>query len=66
MYAETAFNLPVIILLVDEQYRAVFAPQSVIILSAAALLLAASTVGLVGESPNVYGRVGARSAQLVE
>ena len=48
MYAETAFNLPVIILSVDEQYRAVFVSQSVMILAAPLFLLAAATVGLVG------------------
>ena len=48
MYAETAFNLPVIILSVDEQYRAVFVSQSVMILAAPLFVLAAATVGLVG------------------
>jgi O-antigen/teichoic acid export membrane protein len=48
MYAETAFNLPVIILSVDEQYRAVFVSQSVMVLAAPFFLLAAATVGLVG------------------
>jgi len=48
MYAETAFNLPVIILSVDEQYRDVFVSQSVMILAAPLFVLAAATVGLVG------------------
>ena len=48
MYAETAFNLPVIILSVDEQYRAVFVSQSVMIFAAPVFLLAAETLGLVG------------------
>ena len=48
MYAETAFNLPVIILSVDEQYRAVFVSQSVMILAAPLFVLAAATVGSSG------------------
>ncbi len=61
MYAETAFNLPVIILSVDEQYRAVFVSQSVMILAAPLFVVAAATVGLVGAGA-VFGTARLASA----
>jgi O-antigen/teichoic acid export membrane protein len=48
MYAETAFNLPNIVLSVDERYRALFWTQSVAIAAAPLFVVAAGTVGLVG------------------
>jgi O-antigen/teichoic acid export membrane protein len=48
MYAETAFNLPNIILSVDERYRALFWTQAVAIVAAPLFVITAGTLGLIG------------------
>ena len=48
MYAATAFNLPGIILSVDEQYRAIAWTQSVVLVAVPLFLIAATSMGLVG------------------
>lgn len=48
MYAETAFNLPNILLSVDERYRALFWTQAVAIVAAPLFVVTAGSVGLVG------------------
>ena len=48
MYAETAFNLPNIILSVDERYRALFWTQAIALVAAPLFVVAAGTLGLVG------------------
>lgn len=55
MYGETAFNLPNIILSVDEQYRALFWTQSVAIAAAPLFVLTAGTTGLVGAAAVLGG-----------
>ena len=61
MYAETALNLPIIILSVDEQYRAVFVSQSIMVLLAPVFLLAASLGGLIAAG-TVFGSARLASA----
>lgn len=48
MYAETAFNLPNILLSVDERYRALFWTQVVAVVAAPLFVVTAGSVGLVG------------------